>query len=267
MPHGRPEASMTEGKERAMLVEIAHLTKKFGRFTALDDISLNVAKGEKLVVVGPSGSGKSTLLRCINGLEAFDAGAITVAGNHLAPGDPADGPRGQRRDLDAVRRRVGMVFQQFNLFPHMTVLENLTLALIWVAKLSRAQARDEAMAYLERVRIAEQADKYPRQLSGGQQQRVAIARALCMKPDLMLFDEPTSALDPEMVAEVLDVMTELANEGMTMLCATHEMGFARTVADTMIFMDKGEIVETAPAADFFANPAEARTQAFLSRIL
>jgi general L-amino acid transport system ATP-binding protein len=160
-----------------------------------------------------------------------------------------------------------MVFQQFNLFPHMTVLENLTLAPIWVAKLSRAQARDEAMAYLERVRIAEQADKYPRQLSGGQQQRVAIARALCMKPELMLFDEPTSALDPEMVAEVLDVMTELAREGMTMLCATHEMGFARTVADTMIFMDKGEIVETAPAADFFANPTEDRTRAFLSRIL
>jgi general L-amino acid transport system ATP-binding protein len=249
------------------LVAMRGLTKRFGSFTALKNIDLDVAKGQKLVLIGPSGSGKSTLLRCINGLEPYEAGTLAVDGVALAAGDPADWSGAERRALDTARRGIGMVFQQFNLFPHMTVLENVALAPIWVGKRPRRQAEAEAMALLDQVRIAEQAGKYPRQLSGGQQQRVAIARALAMKPQLMLFDEPTSALDPEMVAEVLEVMTALARGGMTMLCATHEMGFARNVADTMIFMDKGEIVETGPAERFFSNPQEPRTRAFLSRIL
>jgi general L-amino acid transport system ATP-binding protein len=241
----------------APLVEISRLDKWFGTYQALKDVSLTVRRGERVLLIGPSGSGKSTLLRCVNRLETPNRGEVRVDG--LSLDDP--------QHADQIRREIGMVFQQFNLFPHLSVLENLTLAPIRVLKLPRREAEDLAMSYLERVRIPEQARKFPRQLSGGQQQRVAIARALCMKPKLMLFDEPTSALDPEMVAEVLEVMIELAEEGMTMLCATHEMGFARGVADTMVFMDKGEIVETAPPERFFTAPENPRTQAFLSRIL
>jgi general L-amino acid transport system ATP-binding protein len=241
----------------APLVEIAGLDKWFGTYRALKDISLTVRRGERVLLIGPSGSGKSTLLRCINRLEAPNRGTVTVDGRNL------DDPR----HIEEIRREIGMVFQQFNLFPHLSVLDNLTLAPTRVLKLSRREAEERAMTYLERVHIPDQARKYPRQLSGGQQQRVAIARALCMRPQLMLFDEPTSALDPEMVAEVLDVMTELAEDGMTMICATHEMGFARSVADTMVFMDKGEIVESAPPETFFTAPENARTQTFLSRIL
>jgi len=240
------------------IIELRHVDKWFGAFHVLKDINLEVKRGERVVVCGPSGSGKSTMIRCINRLEEHQQGQIIVAGIELT----AD-----VKNIEATRREVGMVFQQFNLFPHLTVLENLTLAPIWVRKLPRREAEETARLYLERVRIPEQADKYPGQLSGGQQQRVAIARSLCMKPEIMLFDEPTSALDPEMIKEVLDVMVELAQEGMTMVCVTHEMGFARTVADTMVFMDRGEIVERGPPQEFFANPRSDRTKLFLSQIL
>jgi general L-amino acid transport system ATP-binding protein len=240
------------------IIELRHVDKWFGEFHVLKGIDLTVKKGERVVVCGPSGSGKSTMIRCINRLEEHQRGQITVAGIELTS---------DVKNIEAIRREVGMVFQQFNLFPHLTVLQNLTLAPIWVRKLPRKEAEDTARLYLERVKIPEQADKYPGQLSGGQQQRVAIARSLCMKPEIMLFDEPTSALDPEMIKEVLDVMVELARDGMTMVCVTHEMGFARTVADMMVFMDKGEIVERGPPADFFANPRSDRTKLFLSQIL
>jgi general L-amino acid transport system ATP-binding protein len=240
------------------IIELRHVDKWYGEFRALKDINLEVKKGERVVVCGPSGSGKSTMIRCINRLEEHQHGQIIVAGIELTA---------NVKNIEAIRREVGMVFQQFNLFPHLTVLENLTLAPIWVRKSPRKEAEETARLYLKRVRIPEQADKYPGQLSGGQQQRVAIARSLCMKPEIMLFDEPTSALDPEMIKEVLDVMIELAEEGMTMVCVTHEMGFARTVADTMVFMDRGEIVERGPPAEFFANPESDRTKLFLSQIL
>ena len=227
-------------------------------FHVLRDIDLNVAPGERIVICGPSGSGKSTLLRCINRLEEHQEGRLFV--DEVEMTDDV-------RVIDDVRRKVGMVFQQFNLFPHLTVLENLTLSPMWVGKMPKREAEGRAMAQLERVRIAEQAGKYPLQLSGGQQQRVAIARALCLTPKIMLFDEPTSALDPEMIKEVLDVMVELANQGMTMLCVTHEMGFARAVADQVIFMDQGQIVEQNTPADFFSHPQSERSKDFLSKIL
>ena len=239
-------------------IEIAGLSKWFGDFQALRDISLTVRKGERIVVCGPSGSGKSTLIRCINRLEIHQRGRIVVNGTELSD---------DLKNIDQVRSEVGMVFQHFNLFPHLTVLDNCTLAPIWVRKQPRAAAEAAAMRLLERVRIADQALKYPGQLSGGQQQRVAIARALCMNPSIMLFDEPTSALDPEMVKEVLDTMIMLAREGMTMLCVTHEMGFARAVADRVIFMDRGEIVEQNTPDAFFDSPQNERTQQFLSQIL
>jgi general L-amino acid transport system ATP-binding protein len=234
------------------------VTKRFGDFEALRGIDLEVRLGEKVIICGPSGSGKSTLIRCINRLEPHDTGSIVIEGIEL---------NSDLKNLAAIRRDVGMVFQTFNLFPHMTVLRNLMLAPMRVRGLSRADAEAVAMQYLERVRIPEQAHKYPAQLSGGQQQRVAIARALCMKPKILLFDEPTSALDPEMISEVLEVMVELARAGMTMICVTHEMGFARQVADRMIFMDHGEIVEAAPTASFFAAPRSDRTKRFLDQIL
>jgi general L-amino acid transport system ATP-binding protein len=240
------------------MIAMHQVHKWYGDFHVLTDINLEVKKGEKVVVCGPSGSGKSTMIRCINRLEEHQQGRIIVAGIELTS---------DLKNIEAIRREVGMVFQQFNLFPHLTVLDNLTLAPIWVRKLPKKEAEETAHYYLERVRIPEQADKYPGQLSGGQQQRVAIARSLCMKPEIMLFDEPTSALDPEMIKEVLDVMIELAEEGMTMVCVTHEMGFARTVADTMVFMDRGEIVERGPPQEFFANPKSDRTKSFLSQIL
>jgi general L-amino acid transport system ATP-binding protein len=227
-------------------------------FHVLRDIELDIARGEKVVICGPSGSGKSTLIRCINRLEEHQEGDIIVDGITLADDVKA---------VHAVRKEVGMVFQQFNLFPHLTVLDNLTLSPMWVGKVPRKEAEERAMQQLERVRIAEQALKYPLQLSGGQQQRVAIARALCLKPRIMLFDEPTSALDPEMVKEVLDVMIELAGQGITMVVVTHEMGFARAVADRVVFMDQGQIVEEAPPTDFFTNPQSDRTRDFLSKIL
>jgi general L-amino acid transport system ATP-binding protein len=250
--------SAMETRAGQSIIVLRHVDKWFGDFHVLRDINLEVKKGERVVVCGPSGSGKSTMIRCINRLEEHQQGQITVAGIELTA---------NVKNIEAIRREVGMVFQQFNLFPHLTVLENLTLAPIWVRKSPRKEAEETARLYLERVRIPEQADKYPGQLSGGQQQRVAIARSLCMKPEIMLFDEPTSALDPEMIKEVLDVMIELAREGMTMVCVTHEMGFARTVADTMVFMDRGEIVERGPPAEFFANPTSDRTKLFLSQIL
>ena len=242
----------------APAIAIEGLGKWFGEFQVLKDINLNVAKGERIVVCGPSGSGKSTLIRCINRLEEHQEGRITVNGVELTD---------NLKHIDQIRSEVGMVFQHFNLFPHLSVLENCTLAPIWVRKQSRSQAEATAMKYLERVRIVEQANKFPGQLSGGQQQRVAIARALCMSPSIMLFDEPTSALDPEMVKEVLDTMISLARDGMTMLCVTHEMGFARAVADRVIFMDKGEIVETNTPQEFFDNPQNERSRKFLSQIL
>jgi general L-amino acid transport system ATP-binding protein len=242
----------------APIVEISGLQKRFGAFVALRGVDLTVTRGERIVLCGPSGSGKSTLIRCIDALELADGGSIRVLGIDLAGGPKA---------IEQVRRQVGMVFQQFNLFPHLTVLENCTLAPLWVKRMAPADAERLARQHLERVHIPEQANKYPGQLSGGQQQRVAIARALCMQPDLLLFDEPTSALDPEMVREVLDVMVELAEGGMTMLCVTHEMGFARRVADRMVFMDQGEIVETAPPEQFFTRPQSERTRAFLAQIL
>ena len=240
------------------MIQLDNVNKWYGQFHVLRDVTLQVNKGEKVVVCGPSGSGKSTMIRCINRLEEHQAGRIVVDGTELTS---------DVKNVDAVRREVGMVFQHFNLFPHLTVLENLTLAPIWVRRIPKAQAEETAMHYLNRVRIPEQAVKYPGQLSGGQQQRVAIARALCMKPQVMLFDEPTSALDPEMVKEVLDTMVSLAREGMTMICVTHEMGFARAVADQVVFMDRGEIVERAAPKEFFANPREERTRAFLGQIL
>ena len=240
------------------VIRINKMNKWFGNFHVLRDIDLNVAAGEKIVICGPSGSGKSTLIRCINRLEAHQEGEIEVEGVTLD---------GSLKNLEEIRSNVGMVFQQFNLFPHMTVLENCTLSPIWVQQKSQAEAETLARELLERVRIPDQANKYPGQLSGGQQQRVAIARALCMNPRIMLFDEPTSALDPEMIKEVLDVMVELANEGMTMLCVTHEMGFARQVADRVIFMDEGEIVEENAPEAFFSNPENERTQLFLSQVL
>jgi general L-amino acid transport system ATP-binding protein len=232
--------------------------KWYGTFQALKDIDLTVASGERIVICGPSGSGKSTLIRCINRLEEHQRGRIVVDGIELNQ---------DVKHIEQVRREVGMVFQQFNLFPHLTVLENLTLAPIWVRRMPKAEAEKQARLYLERVKIPEQADKYPGQLSGGQQQRVAIARSLCMNPKVMLFDEPTSALDPEMIKEVLDVMIELARSGMTMLCVTHEMGFARTVANRVIFMDRGEIIEENAPEEFFNHPRSERTRLFLSQIL
>lgn len=240
------------------LIELQNVDKQYGDFRALNSVSLTVSRGEKIVVCGPSGSGKSTLIRCINRLEDHSAGQIIVDGNTLSSGT---------KDIEAVRREVGMVFQSFNLFPHMTVMQNLTLAQRKVRKTNKAEAEALAMQFLERVRIPDQAHKFPIQLSGGQQQRVAIARALCMQPKIMLFDEPTSALDPEMITEVLDVMVDLAQEGMTMICVTHEMGFARQVADRIVFMDRGEIVETAAPQAFFDSPQNERTQKFLSQIL
>jgi general L-amino acid transport system ATP-binding protein len=239
-------------------IEITAMNKWFGDFHVLRDINLTVWKGERIVICGPSGSGKSTLIRCINRLEEHQQGRIVVDGTELT----AD-----LRKIDEVRREVGMVFQHFNLFPHLTVLENCTLAPIWVRKLPKREAEEMAMKFLTRVKIPEQASKYPGQLSGGQQQRVAIARALCMSPKIMLFDEPTSALDPEMVKEVLDTMVSLAEEGMTMLVVTHEMGFARQVADRVIFMDQGQIVEQNAPEEFFSNPRNERTRLFLGQIL
>ena len=232
--------------------------KFFGDFQALKEINLEVRKKERIVICGPSGSGKSTLIRCLNRLEKHNDGNIFIDGHELTD---------QVKDINAVRREVGMVFQSFNLFPHMTVVKNLMLAQQLVRRISKTDAKEIAMHFLERVKIPEQANKYPIQLSGGQQQRVAIARALCMKPKIMLFDEPTSALDPEMINEVLEVMVDLATEGMTMICVTHEMGFARSVADRVIFMDLGEIVEECAPADFFENPKSERTKNFLSQIL
>jgi general L-amino acid transport system ATP-binding protein len=240
------------------MVELRKVSKWYGSFQALKDVSLSVHKGERMIICGPSGSGKSTAIRCINRLEQHQAGQIFVEGIELTP---------NFKDIQLIRREVGMVFQQFNLFPHLTVLQNLTLAPLRVRKLSRTQAEELAMRYLSRVKISEQAHKYPAQLSGGQQQRVAIARALCMEPHVMLFDEPTSALDPEMIKEVLDVMVELAEAHMTMICVTHEMGFARSVADTMVFMDHGRIVEVAPPQTFFSSPQNERTKLFLSQLL
>ncbi|MCQ4309342.1 amino acid ABC transporter ATP-binding protein [Pseudomonas stutzeri] len=240
------------------VIQMQGVNKWFGQFHVLKDIDLSVTQGERIVLCGPSGSGKSTTIRCLNRLEEHQKGRIVINGVELT---------NDLKQIEAIRSEVGMVFQHFNLFPHLTVLQNCTLAPMWVRKLPRRQAEEIAMHYLERVRIPEQADKFPGQLSGGQQQRVAIARALCMKPKIMLFDEPTSALDPEMVKEVLDTMVGLAESGMTMLCVTHEMGFARTVADRVIFMDKGEIVEQADPEVFFTNPVNERTKLFLSQIL
>ena len=240
------------------LIRMEHVGKNFGLFKALHDFNLEVTKGERIVVCGPSGSGKSTMIRCINRLEKHDEGRIFIGDIELTE---------KLEDLNAVRREVGMVFQSFNLFPHMTILKSLMLAQKLVRKTPKDEAREVAMHYLNRVKIPEQADKYPIQLSGGQQQRVAIARALCMKPEVMLFDEPTSALDPEMINEVLEVMTGLAKDGMTMICVTHEMGFARSVADRVIFMDAGEIIEEATPEIFFGAPRNERTKLFLSQIL
>ena len=240
------------------IIEITGLNKWFGQFHVLRDIDLLVERQERIVICGPSGSGKSTLIRCINRLEEHQEGQVVVDGVELTH---------NLKNIDAIRREVGMVFQQFNLFPHLTVLENCTLAPIWVRKMPKAEAQESAMEYLERVKIPEQALKYPGQLSGGQQQRVAIARSLCMKPNIMLFDEPTSALDPEMIKEVLEVMVDLAESGMTMLVVTHEMGFASQVADRVIFMDAGQIVEQNTPEEFFNNPQSDRTKLFLSQIL
>ncbi len=241
-----------------VMIEINNMNKWYGQFHVLKDINLTVHKGERIVVCGPSGSGKSTMIRCINALEEHQEGDIIVDGIVLGK---------NLKNLDHIRTEVGMVFQNFNLFPHLTILENLMLGPIWVRKLSKKDALETAMTYLERVKIPEQADKYPGQLSGGQQQRVAIARSLCMNPKIMLFDEPTSALDPEMIKEVLDVMVELAETGMTMIVVTHEMGFAKTIADQVIFMDEGDIVEQNEPVEFFHSPQHERTRLFLSQIL
>lgn len=240
------------------MIEARGLDKFYGKFQALKNINLDVSQGERVVICGPSGSGKSTLIRCFNALETHDAGQLIVDGIEIYKGS---------KQIRKLRQEVGMVFQQFNLFPHLTVLENLTIGPIRVRKISKEQAQKNARKYLERVHIPEQADKYPSQLSGGQQQRVAIARSLCMETRIMLFDEPTSALDPEMINEVLDVMVTLADSGMTMVCVTHEMGFARKVADTMVFMDEGEIVESAAPEKFFTKPETERCQTFLKQIL
>ncbi|HEN8731790.1 TPA: amino acid ABC transporter ATP-binding protein [Pseudomonas putida] len=240
------------------IIRIRSMNKWYGSFHVLKNINLDVQQGERIVLCGPSGSGKSTTIRCLNRLEEHQQGQIVVDGVELTQ---------DLKQIEAIRREVGMVFQHFNLFPHLTILENCTLAPMWVRKIPRRRAEEVAMHYLERVRIPDQAHKYPGQLSGGQQQRVAIARALCMKPKIMLFDEPTSALDPEMVKEVLDTMVSLAEDGMTMLCVTHEMGFARTVANRVIFMDKGEIVEQASPEEFFDRPQNVRTRTFLSQII
>ena len=250
------ETSMQISDEQ--VITISDMNKWYGQFHVLKDISLTVRRGERIVICGPSGSGKSTLIRCVNRLEEHQQGSINVNGIELT---------NDIKNIDAIRREVGMVFQHFNLFPHLTVLQNCTLAPIWVKKMPKKEAEAVAMKYLERVRIPEQADKFPGQLSGGQQQRVAIARSLCMNPKIMLFDEPTSALDPEMIKEVLDVMIELAREGMTMICVTHEMGFAKTVANRVIFMDGGQIIEENEPEEFFNNPQSERTQLFLSQIL
>ena len=241
-----------------LMIELRGVHKWYGQFHVLKDINLSVHKGERIVICGPSGSGKSTMIRCINRLEEHQRGQIIVDGTELTD---------DVKNVDQIRREVGMVFQHFNLFPHLTVLENCCLAPIWVRKMPRKEAEEIAMQYLEKVKIPEQAKKYPGQLSGGQQQRVAIARSLCMNPSIMLFDEPTSALDPEMIKEVLDTMIELAESGMTMLCVTHEMGFAKTVANRVIFMDGGEIIEQNEPDEFFNNPQSDRTQLFLSQIL
>jgi general L-amino acid transport system ATP-binding protein len=240
------------------VIVIENLNKWYGNFHVLRDINLRVKKGERIVICGPSGSGKSTMIRCINRLEEFQEGSLVVDGVEMIE---------DVKNIETIRKDVGMVFQHFNLFPHLTILENLTLGPIWVQKKPKAEAEEIAMKYLERVKIPDQANKYPGQLSGGQQQRVAIARSLCMNPNIMLFDEPTSALDPEMIKEVLDVMIELARDGMTMLCVTHEMGFAKKVADRVIFMDGGEIVEENEPEAFFSNPQVDRTQQFLEQIL
>jgi len=258
---GQDNVGARQGTSMGMddvMVSLTGVQKWYGQFHVLKNINLSVARGERIVVCGPSGSGKSTMIRCINHLEEHQQGKIVVDGTELTH---------DLKHIEQVRREVGMVFQHFNLFPHLTVLQNLTLAPIWVRKMSQRAAEEVAMQYLERVRIPEQAEKYPGQLSGGQQQRVAIARALCMNPKVMLFDEPTSALDPEMIKEVLDVMVELAQSGMTMICVTHEMGFARTVANRIIFMDRGEIVEQNTPQEFFSNPRSERTRLFLSQIL
>ena len=239
-------------------IQIEGMNKWYGSFHVLKDINLTVNRGERIVVCGPSGSGKSTLIRCINALEEHQEGKITVDGTHLSS---------DLKNIDAIRSEVGMCFQHFNLFPHLSILDNCTLAPIWVRKIPKKEAEATAMHFLEKVKIPEQADKFPGQLSGGQQQRVAIARSLCMQPRIMLFDEPTSALDPEMIKEVLDTMIELAEEGMTMICVTHEMGFARQVANRVIFMDAGQIVEQNEPEQFFNNPQSERTQLFLSQIL
>ena len=239
-------------------VKMVDVHKWYGEFHVLKDVNLTVAKGERLVICGPSGSGKSTMIRCINRLEEHQRGQIIVDGVELT---------NDVKKIDEIRRDVGMVFQHFNLFPHLTILENCTLAPIWVKKMAKKDAEEVAMHYLTRVKIPEQANKFPGQLSGGQQQRVAIARSLCMSPKIMLFDEPTSALDPEMVKEVLDTMVSLAEEGMTMLCVTHEMGFARQVANRVIFMDRGQVVEINTPNEFFKNPQHERTKEFLSQIL
>jgi general L-amino acid transport system ATP-binding protein len=239
-------------------IDVAGMNKWYGEFHVLRDINLTVQRGERIVICGPSGSGKSTLIRCMNRLEEHQAGSITVDGIELT---------NDIKKIDEVRREVGMVFQHFNLFPHLTIMENCTLAPIWVRKMPKTDAEEIAMSFLQRVKIPEQANKYPGQLSGGQQQRVAIARSLCMNPRIMLFDEPTSALDPEMIKEVLEVMVDLAETGMTMLCVTHEMGFARQVANRVIFMDEGQIIEQNEPNEFFQNPKSERTKLFLSQIL
>jgi general L-amino acid transport system ATP-binding protein len=251
-------AAVAPQTSNARAVEITGMHKWYGEFHVLRDINLTVERGERIVICGPSGSGKSTMIRCINRLEEHQQGRIIVDGIELT---------GDLKKIDEIRREVGMCFQHFNLFPHLTILENCTLAPIWVRKMPKKEAEEVAMHFLTKVKIPEQANKYPGQLSGGQQQRVAIARALCMKPKIMLFDEPTSALDPEMVKEVLDTMVQLAQEGMTMLCVTHEMGFARQVANRVIFMDAGQIVEMNEPNEFFSHPQHERTKLFLSQIL
>jgi general L-amino acid transport system ATP-binding protein len=252
------QGQLASAASSEVIIEVNQMNKWYGSFHVLKDIDLTVHKGERIVVCGPSGSGKSTLIRCMNALEEHQEGDIIIDGIVLGK---------NLKNLDHIRTEVGMVFQSFNLFPHLTILENLTLGPIWVRKMAKAEAIETAMMYLERVKIPEQAEKYPGQLSGGQQQRVAIARSLCMNPKILLFDEPTSALDPEMIKEVLDVMVELAATGMTMIVVTHEMGFAKTIADRVIFMDEGDIVEQNEPNEFFNNPQHARTQLFLSQIL
>nr|WP_321491898.1 amino acid ABC transporter ATP-binding protein [uncultured Desulfobacter sp.] len=258
MNQEQTQATGPETSKAETIIKIIGMHKWYGDFHVLKDINLDVAKGERIVVCGPSGSGKSTLIRCINRLEEHQKGQIIVDGIELTK---------NLKNIEKVRSEVGMVFQHFNLFPHLTILENLTLGPIWVRKTPKKEAEETAMYYLEKVQIAEQAKKFPGQLSGGQQQRVAIARSLCMKPNIMLFDEPTSALDPEMVKEVLDVMISLAREGMTMIVVTHEMGFAKSVAHKVMFMDRGEIIEVNEPEEFFSNPQNDRTKLFLSQIL